>query len=182
MTKLDDKLPTLYKELHANGAFQGLSCRDHVQDFKSFLTFRKSGAVLDYGCGPLGGIKGHVPSTVIPYDPYVPEFSADPWEKKFDVFFSSDVFEHIPEQQLYGLLRRLCKHRQIKLIFLVISTRHANKTFSNGVNVHLTVRSAEWWHGFLVGVLGLHFVPELIKVDGMNATCTFGFHRKEEDE
>lgn len=159
MSKLEQLLPKLYEELHAAGAFKGESWRWHEDKLVNLLAFRPSGPILDYGCGPQGGLlrSSRVPGRKIAYDPYVPEYAEDPWKKDFDVFFTSDVLEHLTEDMLLDLVRRLVKHKRIKYLCLGVTARAANKHFSNGTNVHLTIRPAAWWHGFFSAQLGPHF-------------------------
>ncbi len=176
MSKLEEKLPGMYRAMHEDGAFKGDSWEAHLQDFKTFLSFRPSVATLDYGCGPTGGLKKHFGNTVA-HDPYVPEFAEDPWKKEFDTFFSCDVFEHLMQEQLLSLMRRLCKAEKLKYVFIVLSTRPANKLLPNGLNAHLTIRTAQWWTGFFAASLGLHFVPEIEKADLIHDEATFAFAR-----
>lgn len=181
MATLADKLPKLYAELHGRQAFQGVACKDYLAEFEAFVrshagTTRRT--VLDFGCGPFGGISSLTGHDVLPYDPYVPQFQRDPWADGATVFFSADVFEHLPEAELFQVVRRLCESSTLSLVFLAISTRHANKSFSNGVNVHLTVRTPDWWMGFLVGSLGLHFNLEAARADRVADTVIFEFARK----
>lgn len=182
MSKLEDLLPTFYRELHANGAFKGDSWRWHEAHLINLVAFKPSGAILDFGCGPQGGLlrSSRLPGHKIPYDPYVEEYSEDPWKKDFDVFFTSDVLEHLTEEMLLELTRRLCKHKRIKYLCLGVTARAANKHFSNGTNVHLTIHPAAWWHGFFAGQLGLHFEIFSAEHDLLNDEVNFCFIRREE--
>lgn len=187
MSKLEDLLPGMYREMHAAGAFVGNSWRLYFDEFKSFLYntgLHHDGPdyqrILDFGCGPTGGLQQHF-SDVVAYDPYVEKYADDPWKQPFDVFFSSDVFEHLPLGELRQLVRRLCKHATIQKIFVVISTRSANKFLPNGTNAHLTVRSAQWWHGFFDAQLGLHYDIVYARADMLAETCLFGFTRIKEE-
>jgi hypothetical protein len=158
MGKINDRLPAMYRKMHSEHAFVGDSWRRYADALCNFITgCTKPTTVLDYGCGPAGGFAKQPAVgkySVIPYDPYVAEFADDPWGKDWNVFFSCDVFEHIPQEEVRVLVRRLCKRTQLTHIFIGLSTRAANKCLPNGLNAHLTVKSADWWHGFLDGILG----------------------------
>lgn len=179
MTKLEEMLPEMYRQMHRDGAFVGNTWEAHQRTFQQFLAFRPSGRILDFGCGPTGGLARYYgPEQVISYDPFVPEYAADPWQEQFGVFFSCDVFEHLPQEQLLQLTRRLCKHTPINLIFIALSTRAANKVLPNGINAHLTVHAPQWWDGFFAATLGPHFVPEIAKTDLIHDEAVFAFARK----
>jgi hypothetical protein len=180
MSDLEAQLPKFYAELHEKNAFLGTSWRRHLAPFKDFLALRPFGRdILDYGCGPLGGLQEYWSHKVIAYDPYIPEFAADPWKQDFDTVFSCDVLEHMTEFQLRHFLRRLCKHVSIQVVFLALTARAANKTFSNGLNVHLTVHAPEWWRGVFDTVLGSHYTMELATADMLTSECVFGFIRRD---
>jgi hypothetical protein len=57
---------------------------------------------------------------------------------------STDVLEHIPEDDIDSIFEKI-KLRANKFIFLGICTRFAKKKFSDGSNVHLTVKPIDWW-------------------------------------
>ena len=101
--------------------------------------------ILDFGCGPLGGLVEKLGTgSVISYDPYVPKVATPPWNRNFDVLFSSDVLEHLTLQDVRAFAKNVRRSRP-QFVFLNISTRRADKTFSNGRNVHLTVHPMNWW-------------------------------------
>lgn len=184
--KLDETLPRMYAELHAQGAFQGESWRVHLPAFHRFNGSGNNSPVLDFGCGPRGGLAaefpGHTPYVVIPYDPYVPQHAGDPWGQPFRTFFSADVFEHLPIHQLTSLLLRLRKRPALKRLFIALSTRPANKILPNGLNAHLTVQPAVWWEGFLQGAFAGHFDLKLATADLVTGVAVFGMERPSERE
>lgn len=177
MTKLEEKLPEMYRQMHREGAFKGDSWRQHLDGLKGALALRPSGRILDYGCGPTGGLAKYFGDVVISHDPYVEKYADDPWGKQFDVFFSSDVFEHLPLETLLQLVRRICKHKPIAIVYIALSTRHANKIMPNGLNAHLTVRSAQWWKGFFEGQMFPHFRFVKMEADLLREEATFSFTR-----
>lgn len=190
MSKLDEMLPKLYQELHDNKAFKGDSWE---RWYETFLDLFENGTsvhrelILDFGCGPTGGLcdsyLGQKPhSCVIGYDPYVPVYSADPWDKKITVVFSCDVLEHMPLTAVVEFLRKLVATKTIKKVMLVIATRAASKTMSNGLNAHITVRSPDWWHAFIFGTIGEHFEIEEAKADLIQNDVLIVLRRKDKNE
>jgi hypothetical protein len=177
--KLHARLPQFYAELHNRKAFSGDSWVTHSDKFWGWVDPNYVG-ILDYGCGPDGGLGHSGDYRVISYDPYVPKYAEDPWAKPFDVFFSCDVFEHLPLEDVWELMRRIVKHKKIKLVFLAISTRPATKTFSNGLNVHLTVKSPEWWKGMFDTILRSQFDAVQVTADLLRDECVFVFKRRSE--
>lgn len=179
MTKLEEMLPEMYRQMHRDGAFKGNTWEAHRHSLQQFLAFRPSGRILDFGCGPTGGLaKYYGYERVISHDPFVPEYAADPWSEQFSIFFSCDVFEHLTQEQLLQLTRRLCKHTSINLVFVALSTRPANKLLPNGLNAHLTIRAPQWWEGFFAATLCPHFVPEVMRTDLIHDEAVFAFARK----
>jgi len=64
-------------------------------------------------------------------------------KERFDVFASVDVLEHLTENDIRLVLREA--GRLADSIFLSVSTRPSGLLGPNGENLHLTVRSADWW-------------------------------------
>lgn len=191
MGKLEAKLPEMYRELHAKGAFKGDTWRQVQEAFAEFVTdhvtdsFTRKLHVLDYGCGPEGGLcqsgswrpELTCRHNVTPFDPYVEAYSALPWDTPYNLFFSCDVFEHLPLSELHYILDRLRGRKALLAVFLSITTRPANKTLPNGLNAHLLVHPPEWWHGVLVGGLGSAYNLCLSHSDLLNGEVQFGFVR-----
>ncbi len=150
----------LYQQLHGEGKFKGVTWRAHLEDFRRAVPNLASKRILDYGCGPRGGLAEEFGENVISHDPYVERYAALPWQQKFDVVFSSDVLEHMPLLECSQFLQRV-RTSQAEHVFLVISTRRASKRLPNGANAHLTVKSADWWLSFLQDGLSAEFTPTL---------------------
>lgn len=182
MSKLEEILPILYKDMHAAGLFLGDTWRAHADRFRQFVHPRPPGLIVDFGCGPKGGLVAdpYLGPTVVPYDPHVKAYAAPPWGAGPWAVFSSDVLEHLPVSQLRAFVRTLCKQRTISHVFLALSTRAANKTMPNGMNAHLTVRPAAWWQGFFEFTLGEHFDATIAEADVLADTAVFGFVRRPE--
>lgn len=141
--ELADFLAVEYTAKHGVREFKGKTWKKHLPLFQSVVPRSGELRVLDFGCGPLGGI-GSAMQNVISYDPFVAAYAADPWGQRVDAIFSADVMEHMAIHQLDDFLGKI-RERGIGHVFLVVSLRKATKQFSDGTNVHVTVRDREWW-------------------------------------
>lgn len=142
-----------YKKAHAASRFSGHVYETYISFLNVVFPDWASLRVLDYGCGPSGGIVSKCPAA-IGYDPYVTQFATNPWKgNTFDLFFSSDVFEHLTESQVAKILKQIATGG-IPRVFLAIATRPAKKTFDNEVNIHRTVRPSSWWRTYVGAKLG----------------------------
>ena len=76
--------------------------------------------------------------------------------QKFDRFVSVDVLEHLTENDIRVVLREAA--RLADSILVSVSTRLSGLLGPNGENLHLTVRSVEWWRD----LFSEHFDVQLI--------------------
>ena len=176
--KLDAVIKASYLRLHQQGVFVGKTYLRYLDLFERYVTPLAGRRVLDYGCGPCGGLANELGEQVIPYDPYVSEFQDDPWDKSFQVVFSSDVLEHLYVAQIHEFLQKV-KAKNPEHVFLSVSLRAANKTLDNGVNVHLTVEPAAWWLGTLQVYFRATHTPVLALEDLLEGTGIFCLRRND---
>jgi hypothetical protein len=170
----DDPLPALYREMHAKGLLPGVAWRTAFETFSAAIPDLERRTILDFGCGPRGGLAEQLPpNRVVSYDPYVEVYAAPPWERPFDVVFSSDVLEHLPQREIEMFAANVLRCRP-EFIFLNISTRQAHKTFSNGVNVHLTVKPTSWWQNTLGAFWGRDYECRILGDQPDECTLLFG--------
>lgn len=101
-------------------------------------------SVLDYGCGKGGLVKYLLSKGVraVGYDPNVFEYQQRP--TKQDMLISTDVLEHIPENELSIVLADMLSYKP-RLMFHVISNRKASRILPDGTNAHKTVKDTLWW-------------------------------------
>jgi hypothetical protein len=170
-------LAAQYAEMHAKALFPGDSWKVHYRTLCETIPNLDSLRIVDFGCGPSGGLAQALPSQVISYDPYVEQYSTPPWDKPFDVVFSSDVFEHIPRSQVASVLETIGRCRPT-FIFLNISTRLAHKRLPDGRNAHLTVKSASWWLSTVRSQLGNSYGPRLAREDLLRAEVSLCFQHQ----
>ena len=120
----------------------------------------KAKSVLDYGSGK-GCLYGETDlelpdGEVIPsvkrfwgveeltlYDPGVQEHSKRP-TGQFDGVVSTDVLEHIPEEDIGWVLRE-CFAFANRFVYMNIASYPAKKELPNGWNAHVTIKSPDWW-------------------------------------
>lgn len=148
-----------YTTMHQNKIFKGMTWKKHLASITATTSGTSPLRILDYGCGPLGGLRNEL-DNVVSYDPFVPEFAKDPWHGAYHAVVSIDVLEHLSTDQLDEFFANI-RQRQILYVFLVISLRKAVKTFSDGTNVHITVNDKTWWMDKLALYLPNHDVTLL---------------------
>ncbi|MBM3727390.1 MAG: class I SAM-dependent methyltransferase [Acidobacteria bacterium] len=162
-------LGELYRQVHQQGiasgasgaqVFAGGSLRDHLAVVRQLARHTDAASVLDYGAGK-GLLYGErdlkLPDgTVIPsvreywgvreirlYDPGVPEHATRP-EGQFDGVVSTDVLEHIPEEDIDWVLAE-CFGFARRFLYMNIASYPAKKILPNGWNAHVTIEPPEWW-------------------------------------
>ena len=162
---MNSKVP-LYQEYHKQtGKYPGNSYRHQHPDIAQAVKNYGATSMLDYGCGKatqwnnleLWKEWGYRPSL---YDPGVPEYSVLPTEK-FDCIVSTDVLEHIPEEEIPGVLYWMFLHAR-KFIFLGIANTPAKAILPNGENAHCTIKPHKWWEK-TIRQCATHQVPVILK-------------------
>lgn len=181
----DDKLRAVLKKSYTKMNADGRFARNTPQDITLFQALLDATpnpnrlSVVDFGCGPQGGIIELVKGvTCVGHDPYVPQYNG-PWSQQRRVaIYSSDVLEHmlIPDIRsfVYGAISTCAA-----LIYLEIATRPANKLLSNGLNAHITLHPTQWWCGFLTGLFDPRYDVVLASDNLLEGVCTLAFRRKE---
>lgn len=164
------ELQQIYADIHADGLpdagiepgrlFDGHSIYPHVDDVRALARATGARTVLDYGSGkgmqyrqdPIAIGKGReIPGlatywgveAIHCYDPGVPEYAAYPWGT-YDGLVSTDVLEHIPEEDIGWFLVEFFRLAG-SFIFANIAGYPAEKVLPNGWNAHVTVKPKEWW-------------------------------------
>lgn len=166
------ELLNMYATLHDEGAahnefkakktFPGSSLAPHVKPIARLLAENGVQSLLDYGSGKgtlYLSAAGHPEGSrfkrldqwgnvlVTCYDPgYAPY--AGPIEDHYDCVITTDVLEHIPEEDIGWILDKLFAHAR-KCVYLVAACYPAKKHLPDGTNAHCTLQSPEWWEGQL---------------------------------
>jgi hypothetical protein len=146
------KLLEEYKRLAATGLwFRGTALKQHSADIKALIDKTESTTLLDWGCG--AGMAYKSPSKIhkkwgVPkptlYDPSFPEHDKRP-EGTFHGVLCTDVLEHLPEGEVDALIKDLFDHAE-RFVFASVCCRPAGKVFSDGTNMHVTVKPYDWWY------------------------------------
>lgn len=139
-----------YQLLHREKEY-GVSGDGHVPQIISLMS-EDADSILDYGAGQsntahLLKLKTGI-EDVVAYDPAVVGRSEKP-RRSFDVVVCTDVMEHIPEDEILGVLLDIRRYANKEAIF-AIALREAAQTLPNGENAHCTVKPAAWWEGQLL--------------------------------
>ena len=155
-----------YVDFHENGTeklppektFQGTSLLKWVFQINKIIKDTKSHSLIDFGCGKALGYVSPIKvdnkvfknvsdfweiNNMFLYDPGVKKYSKYP-TRKADGIICTDVIEHIPPQDIKNFINELYKLSN-KFIFVVAATNYAQKTFKNGENVHLTIKTKDEW-------------------------------------
>ena len=161
---MTSKIP-LYREYHKQDVYPGNSYRRNHRDVVQLVSNYGVTSMLDYGCGKATqwhdkqywqswGFKPDL------YDPGVPEYDSLP-DKKFDAVISTDVLEHIPEEEIDGVLYWMFLHAR-KVIFLGIANTPAKAILPNGENAHCSVYPHSWWEK-RIRECATHPIPVILK-------------------
>ena len=133
------------KTLHDSNDTYGTSSGKWADTVKALITKYNCKSVLDYGCGK-GQLKVALGSIVQEYDPGIEGKES---KQPCDLVVSTDVLEHIEPALIENVLDDIAA-MTLKAAFLVIDTRRARKTLSDGRNAHLIVKSEYWWFDLLI--------------------------------
>jgi hypothetical protein len=165
------ELQRIYGDVHATGLsgagadegaelFAGNSLLPFVEQIRELVHKTGARTLLDYGSGKgaihrkheltLAGGKIIGPvrdywgvSGVTLYDPGVPEYAELP-SGRFEGVISTDVLEHIPEEDIPWVLREMFGYAD-RFVFANIASYPARKTLPNGWNAHICLKPPEWW-------------------------------------
>jgi hypothetical protein len=165
------ELQRIYSDVHAGGLstsdelagtklFAGNSLLPFVDEIRALIERTGARTILDYGAGK-GAIHNEQElvlgsgrrigrlhdywgvDRVALYDPGVPAYAQLP-DGRFDGVISTDVLEHIPEEDIPWVLRELFDYAE-RFVFANIASYPAKKILPNGWNAHVTIRPAQWW-------------------------------------
>lgn len=140
-----------YEIMHRRGkVYHGACLKDHAKEIGNLIKDTDSKSLLDYGSGKGTQYfkyrihKEHF-YDIMPtlYDIGIQQFSDLP-NGKFDGVFSTDVMEHIPEEELDDVFSYIYK-TATKFVYLAICTIPAPDLLPNGEQAHVTLKPIEWW-------------------------------------
>lgn len=154
----DPALIAEYARLAAKENFRGLSVLQHEGRIAQLVRDTGARTLLDYGSGH--GDAWHVHrlherwgvATPVQYEPSIATWAEKP-VGRFDGVICSDVLEHVGEEHLDAVIAELAAYAT-RFCFASVCCRPAKKNFSNGRNMHVTVRPQDWWIGKLGRAFG----------------------------
>ena len=147
-----EELIEAYKEKHKGSQFsRGTALLKHIPEISRLCALLGCHNILDYGCGKawfwnLEHWKAMFADKVRHvelYDPAIPEYDDMP-SGRFDMVVCTDVIEHIHPEQTDDFLKTIFLFAR-RCVFLNISTKPAKKTFEDGTNVHINLRTRDQW-------------------------------------
>tara|TARA_Y100000741_G_scaffold338023_1_gene297781 strand:+ start:380 stop:1042 length:663 start_codon:yes stop_codon:yes gene_type:complete len=164
-------LKEYYKSLHSGkltnenkkNIYNGKTTMVFAKILKEIIEKNKVNDLLDYGSGkgdryynesdfgnetypPLEKYWGVKPTL---YDPGVPH--PKPTGNKFDIVISIDVLEHIPLEDLGWVINEIFEFAK-KIVFINVACYPAERSFSDGSNVHVSLFHPMWWYGFITNI------------------------------
>ena len=170
-------LLTEYKELHKDPKyFNGICLITHLNTVTHIMLKEGAKSLLDYGCGKAllyddekyKNMKLNKKGQTLPkplqklwqldyhalYDPAYPKHSKLP-KGKYDAVICTDVIEHIDEKDADWILEEIFSYSR-KFVLLTIACYKALKTFKDGRNVHVNVKTPEYWKKKLLQLHAKH--------------------------
>ena len=140
----NSKLIEAYAEIHATQAYGNTSLKS-LRLIRPEIKLLKPESLIDYGCGQsmlVDRLDLGYPLALHRYDPAIPAFAEKP-KVKADLLINIDVLEHIEESDLDEVLadmRSMCRDALI-----IVDTAPAKRVLSDGRNLHVTLKSHDWW-------------------------------------
>jgi|TARA_R100001086_G_scaffold76491_1_gene37044 hypothetical protein len=180
-----------YEEFHKNiKYFNGLCLANHINKITKVIFKEGAKSLLDYGCGKallyndldynklaINESNSLVLDKPLPehwqldfyslYDPAYPKYNKLP-KGKYDAVLCTDVIEHIDEKDVDWILEEVFSYGK-KFIFLTIACYKALKTFKDGRNVHVNIKTPEYWTDKLLKLhdkhshLNIHYSLDVLK-------------------
>ena len=135
----------LYKQLHKQKHNYGGSGHFYFEQIKEFIKHIKPNSILDFGSGKgsLGKLLMKDNIKIDEYDPAI-EGKEIPPRKNYDMLISTDVLEHLYEDELDLLFQDMLSFES-KYMYHVVSNRAAYNKLPDGSNAHKTVKDSNWW-------------------------------------
>lgn len=168
------KLLEMYRTMHEEGwtqagwsaaeTFDGKSLNRHIAPVAVLIRETGAKTLLDFGAGKGKFYKpyaGEDPGSrfksmaqwgdtrVTCYDPGYEPY-AGPLEEAYDGVISTDVLEHITEEDIPWVLDKLFRHAT-HFVYAVAACYPARKVLPDGQNAHCTVQPPEWWREQMEG-------------------------------
>ena len=130
------------KKIHENeNKWRGTTVRQYIPEINKLRREYSLVTMLDYGCGKA---QFHDPIwNAVKYDPAIEIFNTKP-VGKFDLVISTDVLEHVPEENIDEVIADIFNYSD-RCVFVSVCCREAKEILPNGMNAHATVKPESWW-------------------------------------
>jgi len=141
---ISDEYLDLQRAMHAAKLPYGNRGAEWTQTVLEVAKRYDVGSILDYGSGHgrlASALREHGYS-VREYDPAIEGKDGLPYFA--DLVVSTDMLEHVEPDKLDAVLAHM-RLLARKAVFVVISTREAQRVLPNGKNAHLIIRDKHWW-------------------------------------
>ena len=174
------ELLSQYQQLHLYGDvrrnippeqhYAGRSLPRHAETIKKLVDHFGALTILDYGSGkgsqyamPINLKDGQrfdsIPEywdidSLTCYDPGYEPFSEPP-EGTFDGVISTDVLEHVSEDDMEWVVEEMFFLAR-KFVFVNAASYEAVAHLPNGENAHCTIRPVEWWRDLILRIAARH--------------------------
>ena len=152
-------LIALYRQMHDAGKFEGEPRAEEDRQIRDLCRRHGARRILDYGAGkgakyvdsqltmdgqsfPNVGAYWGV-EDIVCYDPASAGFERLP-TGPFDGVVSTDVLEHIPEEDLPWVVAEMFQLAD-RFVYANVTSWPAQKNLPNGENAHCTIRPVAWW-------------------------------------
>jgi len=144
MAVVNKELIENYKAIHKSKKY-GQNANDFMLHCLVCIFDLNAKKVLEYGCGQSVLYKKFENFGIEwqRFDPSIEGIDILPSGQDFDLCVNTDVLEHIPEEDIGDVLKKIKSYSE--KVFFSISTRPARQILSNGQNAHCTVWKAEKW-------------------------------------
>jgi SAM-dependent methyltransferase len=162
-----------YRILHQTNPDYGASSIKFIEEISLFIEHVRPRKVLDFGCGKgtlIHALAHRYPGiSFVGYDPAIPGREHLP-DEAFDLVINTDVLEHIPEQTLPEVLKKISKLSQN--VYFNLHHAATRTILPNGENAHCTIKPPEWYHALMRNHFD-HLVPLKGRRDYLSVVITF---------
>ncbi|REJ64721.1 MAG: class I SAM-dependent methyltransferase [Planctomycetota bacterium] len=174
------ELLSQYQQLHLYGDvrrnippeqhYAGRSLPRHAETIKQLIDHFQAKTILDYGSGKGSQYKMAVTmkdgqryrsipeywdiDSLTCYDPAYEPFAESP-VGQFDGVISTDVLEHVPEDDMEWVVDEMFS-LATKFLFVNAASFQALAHLPNGENAHCTIKPVEWWRELFTRVAARH--------------------------
>lgn len=135
----------LNAELHERVPAYGTGGHKWADYVRKLCAQVEAGSILDYGCGKQS-LRDALPGLIVHgYDPAIEGCDT---RVECDIVVCTDVLEHVEIECMREVVSDVIAHAR-KAVVLSIACRESGKILADGRQAHITVRSPDWWIGYL---------------------------------